>query len=46
MVVERLGERGGMQVAVLRLNFTGSSARVLLYRSPDGKVQEFLLLRE
>ncbi len=46
VVVERIGERGGMQVAVMRFNFTGSSARVLLYRSPDGKVQEFLLLRD
>ncbi|MBA3550008.1 MAG: beta-lactamase family protein [Nannocystis sp.] len=46
VVVERIGERGGMQVAVLRFNFTGSSARVLLYRSPDGKVQELLLLRD
>ena len=46
VVVERLGERGGMEVASLRFHFTGKSARALLYRSPDGKVQEFLLLRE
>ena len=46
MVVERLSERGGMEVASLRFQFAGSSARALLYRSPDGKVQEFLLLRD
>ena len=46
VVVERLSERGGMEVASLRFHFTGSSARALLYRSPDGKVQEFLLLRD
>lgn len=46
VILERLSERGGMQVAVLRFNFSGQGARVLLYRSPDGKVQEFLLLRE
>ena len=33
-------------VASLRFHFAGRSARALLYRSPDGKVQEFLLLRD
>jgi hypothetical protein len=46
VVVERLGERGGMEVAALRFQFARKSARALLYRSPDGKVQEFLLLRD
>lgn len=44
LVVERLGERGGMEVASLRIGFASTSVRALLYRSPDGKVQEFLLL--
>lgn len=45
VVVERLSERGGMEVAVLRFTFAGASARAMLYRTPDGKVQEFLLSR-
>lgn len=46
VVVERLGERGGMEVASLRVAFAARTARALLYRTPDGKVQEFLLLRD
>jgi D-alanyl-D-alanine carboxypeptidase len=46
VVVERLGERGGMEVASLRVTFATQTARALLYRTPDGKVQEFLLLRD
>jgi CubicO group peptidase (beta-lactamase class C family) len=46
VVVERLAERGGMEVASLRLQFASKSARALLYRSTDGKVQQFLLLRD
>ncbi len=46
VVLERLAERGGMEVATLRLGFARQSARALLYRSPDGKVQEFLLMPE
>lgn len=44
VVLERLAERGGMEVAVLKLNFAGGAARASLYRTPDGKVQQFLLL--
>lgn len=44
VVLERLGERGGMEVAVLRFHFAARGARVMLYRTPDGKVQELLLL--
>lgn len=46
IVLERLSERGGMEVATLRVSFAHQAARALLYRSPDGKVQEFLLLPE
>ena len=42
-MLERLGERGGMEVAVLRFQFATRGARVLLYRTPDGAVQELLL---
>lgn len=46
IVVERLGERGGMQVASLRFTWPTRTARALLYRDTTGLVQEFLLLRE
>lgn len=46
IVIERLGERGGMEVAALRVNFPTRSARASLYRTPDGKIQQFLLLRD
>ncbi len=36
-------ERGGMEVAVLRFDVGKTSAEGLMYRTPDGKIQEFLL---
>jgi D-alanyl-D-alanine carboxypeptidase len=39
-------ERGGMEVAVVQFNVGGTSARGLMYRTPDGKIQEFLFSRE
>ena len=36
-------ERGGMEVAVLRLNFKSGALRVLMYRTPDGKIQQFFV---
>lgn len=39
-------ERGGMEVTTITFTFkTDRSIEALLYRSPDGKVQEFLLVR-
>jgi CubicO group peptidase (beta-lactamase class C family) len=38
--------RGGMEVSSLRLVFADRVVKALLYRSPDGTVQEFLLLRD
>lgn len=43
ITVERYNERGGMQVAALRITFPGKTTRASLYRTPDGKVQQFLL---
>jgi CubicO group peptidase (beta-lactamase class C family) len=43
--VEGLSERGGMEVASLRLTFKGVVVKALLYRTPDGKIQEFLLTK-
>ena len=45
--VERLSraERGGLEVTVTRFTFASRVLTALMYRSPDGKVQE-LLIRE
>ncbi|HKB10864.1 MAG TPA: serine hydrolase domain-containing protein [Vicinamibacterales bacterium] len=43
--VRSIGERGGMQVSSVRLTFGAGDLDALMYRSPDGKVQEFLLFR-
>src|SRR5262249_13672305 len=45
IVVEAINERGGMEVAALALTFKTAVAKALLYRTPDGKIQEFLLFR-
>ncbi|HEY8105122.1 MAG TPA: hypothetical protein VIE46_03385, partial [Gemmatimonadales bacterium] len=39
-------ERGGMQVAVIRFQIGSENARALMYRTPDGKIQELLIFRE
>jgi CubicO group peptidase (beta-lactamase class C family) len=45
--VDQLSERGGMEVANVRFAFkSGSAVKALMYRTPDGKIQEFLVLRE
>jgi D-alanyl-D-alanine carboxypeptidase len=44
--VANLVERGGMEVAVVLFDVGRTSARGLMYRTPDGKVQEFLFSRE
>ncbi len=38
-------ERGGMEVSSLRLRLGTTAASTLMYRSPDGKVEEFLFSR-
>jgi D-alanyl-D-alanine carboxypeptidase len=43
--VRSVGERGGMEVSSVRLTFASGAVDALMYRSPDGKVQEFLLFR-
>ena len=43
VVVNRVAERGGMEVAVIHFTFKTASAEAYLYRTPDGKIQEFLL---
>jgi CubicO group peptidase (beta-lactamase class C family) len=43
--VESVYERGGMEVAVIRFVFKTIKMKGLLYRAPDGKVQQFLLYK-
>ena len=38
-------ERGGMEVSSVRLVLGTTPATTLMYRTPDGKVQEFLFNR-
>jgi hypothetical protein len=41
--VEGMYERGGMEVAVIRISFKDAVLRASLYRTPDGKIQQFLV---
>ncbi len=43
--VESVSERGGMEVARTRLVFANGVLKGLMYRTPDGKVQEFFVER-
>jgi len=38
-------ERGGMEVTPIRFKAGKTPARALMYRSPDGKIEEFLISR-
>jgi len=38
-------ERGGMEVSSLKLKLGATAASTVLYRTPDGKIQEFLFNR-
>jgi CubicO group peptidase (beta-lactamase class C family) len=43
--VAQTAERGGMEVASIRFKTGGQPARALMYRTPDGKIQEVLFER-
>jgi D-alanyl-D-alanine carboxypeptidase len=43
--VVHTAERGGMEVAAIRFKAGRQTARALMYRTPDGKIQEFLFQR-
>ena len=36
-------ERGGMEVVVIRFTYKGTTLKASLYRTPDGKIQQFLV---
>ena len=39
-------ERGGMEVAVLQFKVGSVNTQALMYRTPDGKIQELLMGRQ
>jgi D-alanyl-D-alanine carboxypeptidase len=41
-----VNERGGMEVTVARLTFKADQLKTLMYRMPDGKVEQFFVSRE
>lgn len=43
--VSAVGERGGMEVATIQFRFGGDVVEGLMYRTPDGRIQEFLVSR-
>jgi CubicO group peptidase (beta-lactamase class C family) len=43
--VGRPAERGGMEVVSVRFKAGSTPAHALMYRSPDGKIEEFLISR-
>jgi len=43
VTVTSIGERGGMEVSTAELKFAAGSLQTLMYRTPDGKVQQFFV---
>ena len=43
VVVDEMSERGGMEVATVSFSFAGAKLQATMFRSVDGKVQEFLI---
>ena len=41
--LESQNERGGMEVSVVRFTFANGVLRGLMYRTPDGKIQQFFV---
>jgi len=46
VTVAHTAERGGMEVADIHFKTARQAARALMYRTPDGKIQEFLFQRQ
>ncbi len=40
-----IGERGGLEVSTLRMMAGMTPISTLMYRAPDGKIEEFLFSR-
>jgi hypothetical protein len=46
VLVRRTVERGGMEVAIVEYKVGTTAARTAMYRTPDGKIQQFLINRQ
>ncbi len=44
--LERISERGGMEVTTVRLSFKSGSLSAKMYRMPDGKVERFFIYKD
>jgi len=44
--VEGMHERGGLEVSMVRLTFKCGSLKASMYRSPDGKIQQYLIQKD
>jgi D-alanyl-D-alanine carboxypeptidase len=44
--LESISERGGMEVTTIHLSFGRRSLRALMYRTPDGKIQQYYLYKD
>jgi hypothetical protein len=40
-----IGERGGLEVSTLRILVGATPISTLMYRAPDGKIEQFLFSR-
>lgn len=43
VTITSIGERGGMEVSTAELKFAAGTLQTLMYRTPDGKVQQFFV---
>jgi len=46
VTVESTSERGGMEVSHSRITFAGGVLKGTMYRTPDGKIQQFFVSKE
>jgi D-alanyl-D-alanine carboxypeptidase len=46
VTVTSIGERGGMEVSTAELKFAAGTLQTLMYRTPDGKVQQFFVNKD
>ena len=44
--VQRVRERGGMEAARIQFKFASETLEANMFRSPDGKIQQFLLAKQ
>ena len=45
VTLDPASERGGMEVVTVHFTFKSAKVKALMYRTPDGKIQEFLIFK-